>query len=120
MAKKKVISKEDLRSEAIAVLASGVQHSKMTPGLIVIVEEWLAANPVPLDLPELTERQAEIFSFIKEKIKKQETPTIREIGTRFGIKSPNGVMCHLKALERKGLISRRDSSSRNGKVNAGY
>src|SRR5438034_7586991 len=27
-------------------------------------------------------------------------PTVREIGDGFEIKSPNGVMCHLKALER--------------------
>ena len=32
------------------------------------------------------------------------TPTIREIGTHFGIKSPNGVMCHLLALRKKGHI----------------
>ncbi len=28
-------------------------------------------------------------------------PTVREIGAHFGIGSPNGVMCHLKALDRK-------------------
>ena len=33
-------------------------------------------------------------------------PTVREIGEGFDIKSPNGVMCHLKALEKKGLIKR--------------
>ena len=30
----------------------------------------------------------------------------------FGIKSPNGVMCHLKALEKKGLIKREEHSAR--------
>lgn len=30
--------------------------------------------------------------------------TIRGIGERFDIKSPNGVMCHLKALEKKGYV----------------
>ena len=29
-------------------------------------------------------------------------PTVREIGREFGIKSPNGVMCHLRALEARG------------------
>ena len=33
-------------------------------------------------------------------------PTVREIGEHFDIASPNGVMCHLKALEKKGMISR--------------
>jgi len=31
-------------------------------------------------------------------------PTIREIGTRFGLASTNGVADHLKCLQRKGLI----------------
>ena len=39
-------------------------------------------------------------------------PTVREIGDEFGIKSPNGVMCHLKALEKKGLITREPNLSR--------
>ena len=39
-------------------------------------------------------------------------PTVREIGSQFGIRSPNGVMCHLKALERKGLITRESHMSR--------
>src|SRR5690606_27227743 len=39
-------------------------------------------------------------------------PTVREIGNQFGIRSPNGVMCHLKALERKGLIAREAHMSR--------
>ena len=39
-------------------------------------------------------------------------PTVREIGAEFGIRSPNGVMCHLKALEKKGLITRESHMSR--------
>jgi repressor LexA len=34
---------------------------------------------------------------------------VREIGVHFHIKSPNGVMCHLKALQKKGLIHREPS-----------
>jgi repressor LexA len=37
---------------------------------------------------------------------------VREIGLEFDIKSPNGVMCHLKALEKKGLIKRELHSAR--------
>ena len=63
--------------------------------------------------PILTQRQQEIYDFLKEKIlKRGYGPTVREIGTQFGIRSPNGVMCHLKALERKGLISREAHMSR--------
>jgi repressor LexA len=37
---------------------------------------------------------------------------VREIGDHFAISSPNGVMCHLKALEKKGLIHRSPNKSR--------
>lgn len=61
------------------------------------------------DMSRLTERQREIYDFIKEKIETRGYgPTVREIGESRTpkIKSPNGVMCHLKALEKKGLIKR--------------
>lgn len=61
----------------------------------------------------LTARQREIYEFLKDKIiKRGYGPTVREIGAEFGIRSPNGVMCHLKALEKKGLISRESHMSR--------
>lgn len=62
---------------------------------------------------EMTRRQQEIYNFLKEKIiRRGYGPTVREIGTEFGIRSPNGVMCHLKALEKKGLITRESHMSR--------
>lgn len=61
----------------------------------------------------LTKRQQEIYDFLKDKIMNRGYgPTVREIGVQFGIRSPNGVMCHLKALERKGLITRESHMSR--------
>jgi len=61
----------------------------------------------------LTKRQQEIFDFVRDKIvNRGYGPTVREIGTEFGIRSPNGVMCHLKALEKKGLIIRESNMSR--------
>ena len=61
----------------------------------------------------LTTRQRAIYDFIKDKIlNRGYGPTVREIGAGFKIKSPNGVMCHLKALEKKGLISREAHMSR--------
>jgi len=60
-----------------------------------------------------TERQMEIYAFIRDKIHSRGYgPTVREIGTAFKIRSPNGVVCHLKALERKGLITRGKNMSR--------
>jgi repressor LexA len=65
------------------------------------------------DLDALTPRQREIYSFIRSKIQgRGYGPTVREIGNEFGIKSPNGVMCHLKALQKKGLIHREPNMSR--------
>jgi repressor LexA len=65
------------------------------------------------DKPTLTKRQRDIYDFLKDKIRNRGYgPTVREIGSKFGIRSPNGVMCHLKALERKGLISRESHMSR--------
>ena len=65
------------------------------------------------DFSQLTERQREIYDFIRDKIESRGYgPTVREIGLGFDIKSPNGVMCHLKALEKKGLIKREGFSAR--------
>ena len=64
-------------------------------------------------LDSLTERQREIYDFVRDKIvTRGYGPTVRDIGAHFGIRSPNGVMCHLKALEKKGLISREPGKSR--------
>src|SRR2546422_668295 len=65
------------------------------------------------DYTQLTQRQKDIYEFIRDKIESRGYgPTVREIGLGFGIKSPNGVMCHLKALEKKGLIIRQEFSAR--------
>lgn len=62
---------------------------------------------------QLTDRQHDVFELIRSLIcKRGYGPTVREIGEHFGIKSPNGVMCHLRALERKGLIKRSPNKSR--------
>jgi repressor LexA len=65
------------------------------------------------DLTNLTGRQREVYEFVRDKIRTRGYgPTVREIGTEFKISSPNGVMCHLKALEKKGLITREPNMSR--------
>jgi repressor LexA len=68
--------------------------------------------PMP-DFSTLTPRQREIYDFIRSKIEERGYgPTVREIGQRFEIQSPNGVMCHLNALVKKGLILREGRSAR--------
>lgn len=62
---------------------------------------------------DLTPRQQAIYDLIRSLIiQRGYGPTVREIGREFQINSPNGVMCHLKALERKGLIIRHAKQSR--------
>lgn len=64
-------------------------------------------------MDQLTDRQKNVYEFIREKIQNRGYgPTVREIGEDFGISSPNGVMCHLRALEKKGLIKRSPNKSR--------
>lgn len=62
---------------------------------------------------QLTKRQKAVFTFIRDKIESRGYgPTVREIADNFEIASPNGVMCHLRALEKKGLITREPNMSR--------
>lgn len=64
-------------------------------------------------IDSLTKRQKEVLDYIRTKIDgRGYGPTVREIGEQFDIASPNGVMCHLKALEKKGLITREPNRSR--------
>ena len=55
---------------------------------------------------KMTKRQQEVYDFIRQNIGFY-GPTVREIAAALGMKSPNGVMCHLEALEQKGYIRRR-------------
>jgi hypothetical protein len=59
------------------------------------------------DTAVLTPKQELIYNFIRKHIEgKGFPPSIRDICEEFSISSPNGVMCHLKALEKKGFIDR--------------
>jgi SOS-response transcriptional repressor LexA len=62
---------------------------------------------------DLTERQQSIFDFIVQYTSQQNRPpSYREIMKEFGICSPNGVTCHIRALEKKGLIKRDKATGR--------
>ena len=61
----------------------------------------------------LTARQQMVLDFIQQSISDRGyPPTLREIGARMGIRSTNGVNDHLRALERKGYLTREDMKSR--------
>jgi repressor LexA len=64
-------------------------------------------------MQELTERQRKVLEFILDAIDEHGyPPTLREIGNVMGIRSTNGVNDHLRALERKGYLTREDMKSR--------
>ena len=61
----------------------------------------------------LTDRQHQVLQYIRESIvERGYPPTLREIGAHMGIRSTNGVNDHLRALERKGYLTREDMKSR--------
>ncbi|HFD79545.1 MAG TPA: repressor LexA [Gammaproteobacteria bacterium] len=64
-------------------------------------------------MDDLTPRQAEILSLIREYINDEGYPPTRmEIAEAFGFRSPNAAEEHLRALERKGAIQLLQGSSR--------
>ena len=61
----------------------------------------------------LTDRQQQVLLYIRQSIHERGyPPTLREIGAHMGIRSTNGVNDHLRALERKGYLTREDMKSR--------
>lgn len=71
-------------------------------------------------MKELTYRQEEVLGYLQLHMRENGTwPSIREIETHFGFKSTNAVMGHLRALERKGYISRVAGQARTFRINCG-
>ncbi len=64
-------------------------------------------------MQKLTDRQRAVLDYITTSIDDRGyPPTLREIGNHLGIRSTNGVNDHLRALERKGYLTREDMKSR--------
>lgn len=74
----------------------------------------IAPTAPPFDRrAKLTRKQEAILDWVAAFVAARGyAPTLREIGTAFGIVSTNGVNDHLRALERKGFIRRRAMQSR--------
>ncbi|MFL2754363.1 MAG: transcriptional repressor LexA [Gammaproteobacteria bacterium] len=69
-------------------------------------------------MDNLTKRQEEIFSFIKNQVEINGYPPTRsEIAKFFGFKSPNAAEDHLKALKKKGAIDMISGTSRGISLN---
>ena len=62
---------------------------------------------------ELTKRQEDVLSYIKEFIsKKGYPPTVREIGESLGLSSPATTFSHISQLEEKGYIRKGGNKNR--------
>lgn len=53
---------------------------------------------------ELTERQREVYDFIRERIAMGLPPTRREMADHFSWSGPNSATDHLRALVQKGFV----------------
>lgn len=64
-------------------------------------------------MQQLTARQQQVLDIITSYINRNGTPpSLREIAGELGVNGTLGIMKHLKALEKKGFLSRREGSSR--------
>jgi repressor LexA len=55
--------------------------------------------------PLTSQQRCLIFEIIDYQAKHGFPPTIRELCGLMRISSPNGIMCHLKALKKKGCLT---------------
>jgi repressor LexA len=63
--------------------------------------------------PELTQRQREVFDFIRGYARDHGyPPAVRDIGRALGLASPSTVHAHLSKLERAGLVRRDPTKPR--------
>jgi repressor LexA len=61
-----------------------------------------------------TPRQREIHAWIGTFTTEHGySPSFRDIGKAFGIKSPNGVACHLKPMRERGMVTWVDGMGRS-------
>lgn len=56
-------------------------------------------------LSELSPRQRDVLLWLADYVERYGyAPTIREGAAAFGFRSPNGLMVHIRALRKKGLV----------------
>ena len=71
------------------------------------------ADTVLADFNCLTERQAEVLSYLVEfVVVNGQWPSYREIMTGLGFSNTNSITCHVKALEKKGVLKRPQREAR--------
>ena len=71
-------------------------------------------NRLDSRLEQLTEKQREIYDYIKWFLRERSySPSVREIAAAVGLKSPSTVHFHLKAMEEQGFLTRRQGRTRS-------
>ena len=66
-------------------------------------------SSVTLDTISLTDRQRELLRIVLHHMRDHgRAPTIREVNDAMGIISPNGVVAHVKLLEKKGILRTKE------------
>lgn len=71
-------------------------------------------------LVPLTERQREILVWLFRYIDEHGySPTVRELCHAFSFGSPNGAMCHLVPLRKKGWLTWQDGHARTLRITDG-
>lgn len=68
-------------------------------------------------MTELTDRQRQVLqAILRITSERGMPPTVRGLGRLLGIVSPNGVLAHLDALERKGVVEMLGLTARGLRV----
>lgn len=66
------------------------------------------------DTIPLTARQQQVFDFVVDFAERRGyCCSVREVMAAIGVASPNGAMCHLLALRKKGLITWEPRTARS-------
>jgi len=66
------------------------------------------------ELRPLTAKQRAVYRFIAAHYRDTRIPpTVRDIQRHTGVASPNGVVCHLRALRAKGWVEWRSMTARS-------
>jgi SOS-response transcriptional repressor LexA len=65
-------------------------------------------------IASLTSQQTRVYNIIRDYLRDHngQSPTLREIATYMGFQSVNGVMCHMRALVKKGVVVRTKNQAR--------
>lgn len=102
-----VVGDEQIIRDELACLPLDRRHSLLCELLAEVKDEMQRDIAAASTTRPLTARQREVLSFLTSYVDEHGfAPAFREIGAAIGSRSTNNIACHLKALERKGWITR--------------